>query len=202
MLFHFQDSRFGKPRSRETQKPKAMSTTLQIFGQANVCKGEGNPYTTNTEDVQDCLERKLQERLQCICFFFVESTLHECGMLTWNVSGIHISDQIYWNAEAYAHGYQYHHTQIVQVQVQCLIKQVELPVDVKGSDCFKIKENIIFFYTVSLKALWENMEVIHSFPNIRIQQVNQRHQRQINAQNSAQTTPTQARDLNTECVIQ
>ena len=52
---------------------------------------------------------------------------------------------------------------------------------VKGNDCFEIKGKIILFYIVFLKTLWEDMKVMHSFPNIIMQQVNQRHKRQINA---------------------
>jgi len=52
-------------------------------------------------------------------------------------------------------------------------------VDVKGSDCLEIKRRIILFYTLFLKALWEDVEVICSFPNTNMQQVIQRHKRQI-----------------------
>lgn len=124
--------------------------------------------------------------------FSAGSALCKCGMLTWSVSGIHILGQIYWDAQAYAQTYQYQQAQIVKVQVQCLIKQVELPEDVKGSDCFEIKGKIILFYTGFLKALWEDMEVIHSFPNISMQQVNQRHKRWIHVYNTA--IPNQPRD--------
>lgn len=62
MFFHFQDSRFGKPSARDRQEPKAMSVPSGSSDKHTVCKGVGNNYTTNDKVVENCLERKLQER--------------------------------------------------------------------------------------------------------------------------------------------
>lgn len=82
-----------------------MSVPPRSLDKLTVCKAVGN--TTNNEDVENCLEKKLQERPQCKCFFSAGSTLYKCGMLKWSVSGVHIPDQIYWVAQAYAQEYQY-----------------------------------------------------------------------------------------------
>lgn len=60
-----------------------------------VWRGAANISTINTEDVQNCLERKLQERPKCKWFFSAGSTLRKCNMLTWSISSIYILGQSY-----------------------------------------------------------------------------------------------------------